>query len=40
MRPRKGTKTRKSGVLNHFTNLIYKDETPEGDENGLLDAYI
>ena len=32
MRPRKGTKTWMS-ILFIFTDVIYKDETPEGDEN-------
>ena len=32
MRPRKGTKTDKAGVPT-FKLVIYKDETPEGDEN-------
>ena len=33
MRPRKGTKTVRVSYHKSFLTTIYKDETPEGDEN-------
>ena len=33
MRPRKGTKTKKQVNCKLLNYTIYKDETPEGDEN-------